>query len=93
MVDGKGKITTKCIAKEKPGYYMRNTIFMATSWMFWDPVLSFVSSVMGSDKVLFAIDYPFESNKEMVKFMDSASISDRDREKIYHLSAEKLLDL
>ncbi len=48
---------------------------------------------MGSDKVLFAVNYPFESNKKAVKFMDSASISDRDREKIYHLNAEKLLDL
>jgi len=64
-----------------------------TSGMFWDLVLSFVSSVMGSDKVLFAVEYPFESNKKAVKFMDSASISDRDREKIYHLNTEKLLDL
>jgi 2,3-dihydroxybenzoate decarboxylase len=87
------KIATNRIAKKKLVYYMRNTIFVTTSGMFWDPVLSFVSSVMGSDKVLFAVDYPFESNKKAVKFMDSASISDRDREKIYHLNAEKLLDL
>ena len=90
---GEEKITTKRIAKEKPGYYVRNDIFVNTSGMFWDLVLSFVSSVMGSDKVLFAVEYPFESNKKAVKFMDSASISDRDREKIYHLNAEKLLDL
>jgi len=90
---GGGKITTKRIDREKPGYYIGNTIFVTTSGMFWDPVLSSVSSVMGSDKVLFAADYPFESNKETLKFMDSGSISDRDREKIYHLNAEKLLDL
>ena len=37
--------------------------------------------------------YPFESNKEAVQFMDSASVSEGDRETIYPLNAEKLLAL
>jgi predicted TIM-barrel fold metal-dependent hydrolase len=41
--------------------------------------------------VLFATDFPSESNKLAVEFMDTAPIiSDSDREKIYHLNAEKL---
>lgn len=90
---GEGKITTKRIAKEKPGYYIKNNFYVTTSGMFWDPALSFVSSVLGPDKVLFAVDYPFESNEDAVQFMDSASLSEGDREKIYHLNAEKLLTL
>lgn len=43
-----GKITTKRIDREKPGYYIRNNFSVTTSGMFWDPVLSFVSSAMGS---------------------------------------------
>jgi predicted TIM-barrel fold metal-dependent hydrolase len=31
--------------------------------------------------------------KEAVQFMDNAPISDSEREKIYHLNAEKLLAL
>lgn len=42
---------------------------------------------------LFAADYPFESMKEAVQFMDNAPISDNEREKIYHLNTEKLLTL
>ncbi len=38
-------------------------------------------------------DYPFESMKEAVQFMDNAPVSDIEREKVYHLNAEKLLAL
>jgi len=48
---------------------------------------------VGAENILFAVDYPFESNKEAVQFMEAAPISDRDKEKIYHLNAEKLLGL
>jgi len=59
--------------------------------MSWSPALQFVSSVLGVDRVLFAADYPFESMKEAVQFVDNAPISDSEREKTYHLNAEKLL--
>ena len=61
--------------------------------MSWSPVLQFVSSVLEVDRILFAADYPFESMKEAVQFMDNVPISDIEREKIYHLNAEKLLAL
>ena len=61
--------------------------------MSWSPVLQFVSSVLGADRILFAADYLFESTKEVVQFMDNARISDIGRQKIYHLNMEKLLAL
>ena len=67
--------------------------FVTTSGMSWSPTLQFVNSVLGVDRILFAADYPFESMKEAVQFMDSAPVTDREREKIYHLNTEKLLAL
>jgi 2,3-dihydroxybenzoate decarboxylase len=80
-------------AKKKPSHDFKNNFFVTTSGMFWSPALQFVSSVLGVDRILFAADYPFESMKEAVQFMDSVPISDSEREKIYHLNAEKLLAL
>jgi predicted TIM-barrel fold metal-dependent hydrolase len=61
--------------------------------MFWQPVLQFVYSVLGADRILFAVDYPHESNRAAVKFMEAMSVCSSDKEKIYHLSAETLLAL
>ena len=48
---------------------------------------------LGADKILFAVDYPFESSKEAAQFIQSVPICDSDKEKICHLNAEKLLGL
>jgi predicted TIM-barrel fold metal-dependent hydrolase len=82
-----------CPNKKKPSYYFKNNFFVTTSGIAWLPALQFVSSVLGVDKILFAADYPFESMKEAVQFMDNVPISDSEREKIYHLNTEKLLAL
>jgi 2,3-dihydroxybenzoate decarboxylase len=42
---------------------------------------------------MFATDYPYESMKQHVDFIDTAPISEIDRAKICHLNAEKLFKL
>jgi predicted TIM-barrel fold metal-dependent hydrolase len=79
--------------QKTPSEYFKNNFYVTTSGMFWNPVLEFVSDVLGVDRVLFAIDYPYESSKEAVNFIDASPMSDTDKEKICHLNAEKLLRL
>lgn len=67
--------------------------YVTTSGQFWHPLLQFLIAVMGSDRVLFAVDYPYESNIEASQFIESAPISKTDKEKICHLNAERLLKL
>jgi predicted TIM-barrel fold metal-dependent hydrolase len=45
------------------------------------------------DRVLFAADYPYAGMKEAVEDVERTPLSDSDKEKIYHLNAEKLLRL
>lgn len=71
----------------------KDNFYVTTSGQFWDTLLKFLIDVMGADKVLFAVDYPYESNKDAAVFMDSAPISDAAREKICHVNAEKLLGI
>lgn len=79
--------------KKKPSQYFKDNFYVATSGMCWEPVLEFVLSVMGADRVLFAADYPPESALEAARFIESAQISAGDKEKICHRNAEKLLKL
>ncbi len=79
--------------QRKPTQYFRDNFYVTTSGMFWHPVLQYVHTVLGADKILFAVDYPQESSVEAVKCIESMPISDSDKEKICHLNAERLLGL
>lgn len=78
---------------KNPSQYFKENFYVTTSGMFWEPVLKFVCSVLGADRVLFAVDYPYESSKIASQFIESAKIDDGDKAKICHLNAEKLLKL
>ena len=79
--------------KRKPSDYIKDNFLVTTSGMFWEPPFLCTYLGLGADNILFAVDYPHESNEVAVQFMDSVSICDGDKEKIYHLNVEKLLVL
>jgi 5-carboxyvanillate decarboxylase len=83
----------RSLCKNSPGQYVKNNFYVTTSGMFWEPVLMFMRSVLGPDRVLFAVDYPAGRNIEGVKSIESLPISNEDKEKIFHLNTEKLLKL
>ncbi len=79
--------------RKKPSEYLRDNFFFTTSGMFWQPALLCVYLAFGADKMLFAVDYPFESNELAIQSIDTMPICDSDKEKIYHVNTEKLLAL
>ena len=96
MTESKGATDTDTninMPQRKPSQYFKDNFYVTTSGMFWQPPLMCTYLALGADRVLFAVDYPYESNKEAVKFMDAVPICDDDKEKIYHGNAEKLLRL
>jgi len=78
---------------KRPSEYFRHNFLVTTSGMPWQPALICTYLSLGADRMLFSIDYPFESNQEMVEFIDAAPICDIDKAKMYHANAEKLLGL
>jgi predicted TIM-barrel fold metal-dependent hydrolase len=62
-------------------YFMDNFVITASA-MFWDPLLEFSIAVLGSDKILFAIDSPFAPSVAATAWLDAAPISNSDRRSI-----------
>jgi len=73
--------------------YMAANFHFTTSGMFTYPPLTCLLEVIGADRVMFSVDYPYSSNAEGRDFVLGAPISETDREKIAHGNAERLLGL
>lgn len=77
----------------KPSEYFGDNILITTSGVCSPAALAGAILAVGADAILFAIDYPFEDTGEAVRFLEQAPISNRDREKISHGNAERVLRL
>ncbi len=75
-----------------PEYFLRN-FYVTTSGFFTDPPLLLTMQVIGADRIIFSVDYPYSTNEQGRVFLDRAAISPADKEKISHLNAERVLKL
>ena len=69
------------------------SFYVTTSAYFTFPPLLCALAVLGADRIIFSVDYPFSKNAPARAFLDAAPISPADREKIAHGNVERLLGL
>jgi predicted TIM-barrel fold metal-dependent hydrolase len=74
-----------------PLEYIRDNLHVTTSGNWYEPAFMCTLLAMGADRILWAIDWPYEANSVGMAFWKSVNISDSDREKIAHGNAERLL--
>ncbi len=67
--------------------------WVTTSGFFSTPALQCTIQEMGTEHVLFSIDWPFVANEPGTAWMDALQISAADKAKIYGENAAKLLKL
>jgi len=77
--------------KRRVGEYFQENFYITTSGYFTDPPLLCALMVLGADRIMFSVDYPFSDNAAGRAFLDRAPISAADRERIAHGNAERLL--
>ncbi len=80
-------------SKNKPSYYMKNNIYVTTSGSNWGPAIMFAQQVLGVDRVLYAMDYPYQYDLEEVNALDALPITYEDKKKLYQINAERVFSL
>ncbi len=73
--------------------YFHKHFWITTSGYFTAPPFACAVEVVGIDKMLFSIDYPFSTNTRGRSFLDSLELSAESLEKLAHTNAETLLRL
>lgn len=76
-----------------PSEYFKRNFMITTSGMFDEAVLKYCLEVLGPDSIMWAADYPYQSNVEAAEFLDNADISEENRVKIYSGNAERVFHL
>jgi predicted TIM-barrel fold metal-dependent hydrolase len=75
--------------------YFQSNIHITTSGYFTQPPLRCALDVIGIDRIMFSVDYPFSPNTNGRAFLDSLSgtLSAEDYAKLSYINAEKVLKL
>jgi predicted TIM-barrel fold metal-dependent hydrolase len=87
------KAQPKYPAKRRIADYFRANFYLTTSGNFSTPTLIDALTEVGSDRILFSADYPFEDVGEAAIWFDAAAIGESDRLKIGRQNAIRLFRL
>ena len=71
----------------------REHVYVSPSGMLTMPHFQFVHALMGADRILYSIDYPYQSLDGARAFVENLPISDAEKSSIAHGNAERLFGL
>jgi len=77
----------------KPSDYLRENFWYTTSGMPWEPSITFVQNLMGFDRVMYAMDYPYQFLAEEVTAMDNLPITQEQKKMFFQTNAENFFKL
>ncbi|MCI5052599.1 MAG: amidohydrolase family protein [Simkaniaceae bacterium] len=76
--------------KRLPSEVLKENVYVTTSGRFYDPAIHLTIDSMGSDRILFGSDYPYESMEESVEYIKNSKLPDENKEKIFYKNASAL---
>jgi 2,3-dihydroxybenzoate decarboxylase len=79
--------------EKRPSDYIRDNVYVTTAGVESEDPLRCALSALGQDRVLFSVDYPYQSAQSATDFLMSADLDPQTRQALASRNAEKLLGL
>jgi len=73
--------------------YMRSNVLITNSGVAWEPAIKFAQQVVGEDRVMYAMDYPYQYEAREVEAMDAMDMSADTKKKFFQTNAERWFKL
>lgn len=80
-------------AKKTMSEYFRSNVHVTTSGNFHDSTLRLTITEMGIERVMFSVDYPFETTRDGATWFDNSEMPDAERLRIGRTNAIDLFNL
>ena len=74
-------------------HYMRKNVLATCSGLPFGPAIKLMIEVMGEDRVMYAMDYPYQYVPDEVRTMDDLDITPEQKKKFFQTNAERWFKL
>jgi predicted TIM-barrel fold metal-dependent hydrolase len=74
-------------------HYFRNNIWITTSGVAWEPAIKFCMEVLGPDRVLYAMDYPYQQSSDEVAAYDRMHLGAEHKKMLMEDNARRVFNL
>ncbi len=79
--------------KKKPSDYLRENFYITNSGVAWEPAIKFAQQVVGVDRVMYAMDYPYQYQVDEVIALDNMTMSAEDKKMFFQTNAETVFKI
>jgi 5-carboxyvanillate decarboxylase len=79
--------------QRRPSDYMQENIYITSSGLAWEPAIRFAQETLGVERVLYAMDYPYQADANEVVTLDNMDISASAKKKFFQTNAETVFSL
>ena len=79
--------------KKKPSDYLRENFYITNSGVAWEPAIKFTQSIVGVERVLYAMDYPYQYSADEVTLLDNMQMSADDKKKFFQSNAQTVFKI
>ena len=79
--------------RHKISYYFKRNIWITTSGQGWEPSVKFCMDVLGPDRVIYAMDYPYQQSADEVAAYDAFDLRPEHKKMLMQTNAEQVFRL
>ena len=79
--------------QRRPSDYLRENVYVTNSGVAWEPAIMFCRSVLGADRVMYAMDYPYQFVRDEVLVSDSLPLTLAEKKEYFQENAERVFGL
>lgn len=78
---------------KKPSDYLKENFIITNSGVAWGPAIKFTQDLVGMERVMYAMDYPYQHAIDEVIALDGLPMGDADKKKFFQTNAERVFNL
>lgn len=81
------------LKKDLVSNYLKENFVITNSGVAWEPAIKFTQDVIGMDRVMYAMDYPYQCPAHEVDVLDRMDMPLADKKKFFQTNAERVFKL
>jgi len=78
---------------KKPSEYLQQNFYATNSGVAWEPAIKFTQNFMGEDRVMYAMDYPYQHEVDEVNILDNMDMPLATKRKFFQTNAQTLFKI